>query len=124
VVTSEYEGCVIQEHWKGADGSAGTSFNLYDRVTGKWTQVWVDSTGRLAELRGGPDAQGNLVYYGERPPRPGEKGPIPTRLSFLRLGPDSVRQLGEASKDGGKTWAPTFDLTYYRRGAAGTPLGS
>jgi hypothetical protein len=118
VVTSEYGGCVVQEHWTGADGSSGTSFNLYDRATKEWHQIWVDAGGRLAHLRGGPDARGNLVYLGERPARPDEVGPVPTRLSFERLGPDTVRQFGEASKDGGKTWIITFDLTYYRRGSA------
>lgn len=124
VVTSEYGGCVVQERWKGADGSAGSSFNIYDRVTKQWHQIWVDASGELARLHGGPDARGNLVYLGERPARPDEVGPVPTRLTFERLGPDTVRQFGEASKDGGKTWILTFDLTYYRRGSKAAAGGS
>src|ERR1700738_2597666 len=44
-VTRELGGCVLQEHWKGAEGSAGTSFNLYDASRKRWHQTWVDGAG-------------------------------------------------------------------------------
>src|SRR4030088_2370503 len=37
-VTRELGGCVLQEHWKGVEGSAGTSFNLYDASRKRWHQ--------------------------------------------------------------------------------------
>ena len=36
-------------------------------------------------------------------------------MSLLNIGPDTVRQLGETSMDGGKTWQVTYDLTYTRK---------
>jgi hypothetical protein len=37
------------------------------------------------------------------------------RLSFFRLSKDKVRQLGEISKDDGRTWIREYDLEYRRR---------
>jgi hypothetical protein len=36
-------------------------------------------------------------------------------LSFFRLSKDKVRQLGEISKDDGRTWIREYDLEYRRR---------
>jgi len=36
-------------------------------------------------------------------------------MSLLKIGPDTVRQLGETSSDGGKTWVVSYDLTYTRK---------
>jgi hypothetical protein len=43
-------------------------------------------------------------------------GPL-VRISYSKNADGSVRQFGEQSKDEGKTWATSFDLTY--RPAAG-----
>jgi hypothetical protein len=40
---------------------------------------------------------------------------VEQKLTFLAIAPDTVRQLFEASSDGGKTWAPTFDGRYVKR---------
>jgi hypothetical protein len=37
------------------------------------------------------------------------------RMTFHNLGPDKVRQHGENSNDGGKTWTTSFDLEYRRK---------
>ena len=37
------------------------------------------------------------------------------RMTFTKLGNDKVRQHGENSNDGGKTWTTSFDLEYRRR---------
>jgi hypothetical protein len=37
------------------------------------------------------------------------------RMTFSRLDNGDVRQHGENSTDGGKTWATTFDFTYVRK---------
>jgi hypothetical protein len=41
VVTSELDGCLIQEHWTGVFGGRGRSLNAYDSDTGTWHQTWV-----------------------------------------------------------------------------------
>lgn len=37
------------------------------------------------------------------------------RMTFFHLDANTVRQLGEASNDDGKTWTPTFDFKYVRK---------
>jgi hypothetical protein len=40
---------------------------------------------------------------------------VEQKLTFFAIAPDTVRQLFEASSDGGKTWVSTFDARYTRR---------
>jgi hypothetical protein len=37
------------------------------------------------------------------------------RMTFTKLDNDKVRQFGESSTDGGKTWKTNFDLEYRRK---------
>jgi hypothetical protein len=119
IITEEYEGCVLQEHWKpggpGSSGGGGSSFNIYDVTRKMWFQTWVDSTGGLHEYHGNLDAKGNMAFIGETPGAPGQPPRVPTKLTFFRIGPDQVRQLSEVSTDGGKTWTTNYDLMYMRR---------
>jgi hypothetical protein len=62
-VTKHYGDCLIMEHWKGADGSAGASMNYYNKVTDEWRQVWV-SNGYSIDYTGGLDAAGAMVLDG------------------------------------------------------------
>ena len=84
---------------------------------GKWHQTWVDSTGGLHEYWGVRNAEGAIAYEGDLPPRQSGGARVSTRLTFVPLGPDTVRQLSEVSNDGGKTWSVNFDLRYTRRTA-------
>ncbi len=113
VITRVHSGCVILETYT-APGYAGQSFNIYDRSKGQWHQTWVDTTGGLHEYWGGPK-DGSIIYEGSIPPLPGQQARSQTRMSLLKIGPDTVRQLGETSPDGGKTWQVAYDLTYTRR---------
>jgi len=115
VITLEYDGCVVQEHWRSAAGGAGSSFNIYDASRKAWFQTWVDSSGGLHEYRGNPDATGNMLMTGEVPGGEDQPARVPTRLGFFRLAPDRVRQLSESSVDGGATWTTNYDLIYTRR---------
>jgi hypothetical protein len=112
------EHCVVFENWRAANGGEGKSFNYYDTNVHKWRQVWMaDSGGPLdytGEYRDGAmrftawtlDAQGKRVEQ---------------KLTFFNIAPDTVRQLFEASSDGGKSWTPTFDGRYVRRKSATPP---
>src|SRR5262245_39624238 len=58
-ITRPLGDCVLQEHWIGAKGGRGESYNIYDRVGGHWHQVWVDRTGTyLARGRPGRERDG------------------------------------------------------------------
>jgi len=112
LVTLEEDGCLIHEHWKGAGGGTGQSFNFYDRADRHWHQVWVSSSGSVLDLVG-EYRDGRLEYAGERPGRQGE-GSVRHRLTFYRNDDGTVRQLWQASSDGVE-WRTVFDGLYRRK---------
>ena len=104
--------CIVLENWTGASGYAGKSFNLFNRATRKWEQIWVDSVGGIVKFEG-EFRDGVLHYYADTP-RP--DGTTARRhLQFIPQGPDQVRQFSQVTTDGGKTWSVEYDLTYYRK---------
>lgn len=113
-ITLEDNGCVVMEHWAAPSGSAGQSFNLFDRSVGKWRQTWVDNVGGQHDYRGGL-VNGNMVLFGDTPMPNGQLGRVPTRLTLFHVSRDTVRQVGETSPDSGRTWVTVYDLTYVRR---------
>lgn len=113
-VTLEDNGCIVVEHWTAPGGSRGQSFNLFDRSVGKWRQTWVDNAAGQHDYRG-ELKDGNMAYVGDTPAPNGGLGRVPTRLTFFRLGNDSVRQFSEISNDSGRTWQSNYDLMYVRR---------
>ena len=113
-ITLDDGDCVVTEHWSSPSGSVGQSFNIFDRSYGAWRQTWVDNIGGQHDYRGRL-VDGNMVFEGDTPLPNGQSGRVPTRLTFFRLGPDSVRQYSEMSTDSGHTWQPSYDLTYVRR---------
>ncbi|QQS39911.1 MAG: hypothetical protein IPM63_11075 [Acidobacteriota bacterium] len=109
-ITADLNGCVIFEHFRAGNYS-GKSMNIYDRTDGKWHQTWVDITGVLTEYTGGIE-DGKMVYVANEV-RQGKA--IVLKMTFTRLEDGSVRQFGEFSADGGKTWQTRYDLTYVKK---------
>ncbi len=113
VVTKIHNGCVVLETWT-APGQTGQSFNIYDRVSGKWHQTWVDSSGGLHQYAGDL-VDGNMTYEGDIPAPRGQGGRMHVRLAFFKQADGSVRQYSQRTPDGGKTWQVNYDLIYTRR---------
>ncbi len=113
-VRSIHGGCALQENWVGAGpgGISGSSLNLYDRASGRWHQTWVDSGGNLLQLDGGL-VDGAMVMVGEQAAA-GGRGGIRHRITWTPAEDGSVRQLWEASQDGGANWSVLFDGLYQR----------
>ncbi|HEY3644056.1 MAG TPA: hypothetical protein VGM16_01850 [Gammaproteobacteria bacterium] len=109
-VEKAYGGCVVQEHWTSVDGGTGGSVSIYDASRKLWHQTWVDSTGTLVVLEGGPKG-GAMLMTGEM--TDGGKR-VQDRMSWTPQG-GKIRQLWETSSDGGKTWQIIFDV-YYSKG--------
>jgi hypothetical protein len=107
------DGCVLRESWRGAGGSRGTSYNIYDASRKQWHQTWVDNQGQLLQLDGGL-RDGRMVLSGETIDSTGKR--TEQRITWERVGKDQVRQLWESSSDGGRTWAIAFDGLYSRTG--------
>jgi hypothetical protein len=113
------DSCVILEEWTSAGAQqglifSGKSFNMYNAATKQWQQTWVDNTGNTTEFLRGEGAEGKIVYYADKVTGPNGK-PFMRRLTFTKLSNDKVRQYGELSNDGGKTWTTEYDLEYRRK---------
>jgi Protein of unknown function (DUF1579) len=100
--------CVLQEHWVGARGSHGSSFNIYDATSKHWHQTWVDDQGTLLVLNGS-FADGKMTLTGMG-------GTVLNRIVWYREHGDAntVRQVWDTSADGGKTWQTVFNGLYSR----------
>ena len=109
-------GCVLQENWQGTGegGISGSSFNIYDRTSGRWHQTWVDASGTLLLLDGGL-VDGVMELSGQRA-TPDGAGTALHRIRFTPNEDGTVRQLWEASSDAGASWSTLFDGLYTRRG--------
>ena len=103
-------GCVILENWTGL-GSQGKSFNAYNQALKKWQQFWVDDTGTTTLYTG--EVIGNQMRYVADAGL--QNGQQARRMTFTKLDDGRVRQLGETSSDGGKTWTVAYDLFYVRK---------
>lgn len=107
------EGCIIFESWTGAQGGTGNSINVYDQADGKWHQTWVDSTGDQVHYIG--KWTGSRLELRADDISTPQKKPVVLTMTFEPLPNGDVRQSGTQSTDGGKTFQPSFDLTYKRR---------
>ena len=90
----------------------GTSYNAFNRTSGKWHQTWVDNGG-LVLLLDGAFADGKMVLSGETRDTSGAK--VLNRITWQETAPGAVRQLWETSRDGGGTWSVVFDGRYRKR---------
>lgn len=118
-------GCAVRELWRDAEGRRGDSLFFVQPVTRRWKQIWVTDhatvPGGLKEKRlvarlpgGGTRFQGEIQV---------PDGRVILDRTTLTPEPDGrVRQVIEISRDGGTTWATTFDAWYVRRSdGAGAP---
>jgi hypothetical protein len=112
-----YGGCAIRENWMPLKGAGGGSLSAFVPEEQGWRQTWIDSSGARVEFKGaaGP---GRIVLTGWWPGVLGPgKGAI-VRMTYTKEEGGAVRQQGETSIDGGKSWQPSFDFLY--RPAAST----
>jgi hypothetical protein len=114
LIEKRYSGCAIRENWMplGREvAGGGGSLSLYDQRQKKWRQAWVDSSGTRVDLDGGfADGTMSIVGNWENFIAPGKDALV--RMQYRKQPDGQVRQWGEASTDGGKTWSPTFDFLY------------
>lgn len=103
--------CVILENYTYKT-YAGKSLNVYNASLKKWQQFWVDNTGQPVEFIGEYKDQ-EMKLTAESLDAKDNK--TLRRMTFSQIGEGRVRQLGENSKDNGKTWTVTYDLTYTKK---------
>ena len=109
-ITLEMNGCVVHEHWSGAGGMTGESFNIWDRSSKRWHQTWVTDRGELLQLDGSFQ-NGSMQMSGTSGPL---ERRVTNRLTWSPAADGTVRQLWEVSNDAGKSWKTAFDGRYRR----------
>ena len=114
-ITAQLEHCLLLEEWTAANGSTGKSFNFWDINRKAWRQVWTAGDGQSLDYEG-QFAESAMRFTGWTLSASG--GRVLQKLTFFRIAADTVRQLFEASSDGGKTWQNTFDGRYVRTSRA------
>lgn len=102
--------CAIAEHWSGAQGGDGKSYNAFDPSTGQWQQFWVSERGTTLLLRGGLRGKA-MVLEGEHVVGGAARR---ERITWTPNDDGSVRQRWDQSGDDGKTWSTVFDGLYRR----------
>lgn len=111
-ITKEQGGCILREQWKSAKGGVtGTSLNFYNSSIDQWEQIWVDSSGNVLKLKGGPE--GNQMRLASEPFKNAEGKLVVNRITWTPNPDGSVRQHWEVLEDG-KVSQVLFD-GYYRK---------
>jgi hypothetical protein len=105
------EGCAIHELYVQNDGLVGDSILSFDAVRQAWQQTWVTNRGGLMVIVG-RFKDGVVTLEGETHQRDGTT--VLQRITW-QIESDGVRESALMSKDGGKTWAPAFDVVFRRR---------
>jgi hypothetical protein len=106
-------GCALHELYEQSDGLIGDSILSYDAVRKQWQQTWVTNRGALMVLWG-DFKDGALVLEGDVHLHDGRT--VRQRITWTTQG-DAVRESAVSSKDGGKSWAPAFDVVFRKRSA-------
>lgn len=101
--------CALVENWKSTSGGSGQSLNFYEGIANKWRQIWVDGSGVVTRFEG-TFRDGSMRFEGERFEASGELTRV--KMTFTPLPDGRIRQRGEASSDGGKTFVEEYDLYY------------
>lgn len=105
--------CVVFENWTPTSGAPGKSLNAYNRGLKMWQQFWTSASGNVTEYRQSKWVDGSLQFVAHVPD---VDSPTELRMTFTPIDANTVRQYGEVSTDGGKTWKAGFDLYYHRKG--------
>lgn len=113
LVEKLYLGCAVRENWQPLKGAPGGSLNAWVKKDGGWRQTWIGGGGAWVEFRGGWDG-GAMVIQGDWAGAGPNGADGIVRMTYTPAPDGSVRQFGEISSDGGKTWSVSFDLTYRR----------
>ena len=101
------EECVIFENYYATNYS-GKSLSAWDASQKRWEQQYTDTAGGSRSWIGGLEGD-RMVFYLRG------QGPAVNRMSYIKDGPDRVRQLIEVSIDGEKTWSAGYNGVYIRR---------
>lgn len=107
-------GCVLREQFDGGESMPlkGQSYSMFDRLSGKWKQTWVDNMGSYLDFTGGRE-DAKMVLQRSFVDKQGNE--IRQRMVFFNVKEDSLDWNWERSDDGGKTWKLAWHIRYSRK---------
>ena len=112
IVTLE-QNCILNEHWRGATGYTGRSYNYYDSTDSTWNQLWVASDGSNLVLKG--KASENQMELKSKM-IPGKKVDwYYNRITWTNNEDGTVTQLWEILDEGDNLLTVAFKGIYKRR---------
>jgi hypothetical protein len=92
------DGCIIQEHWVGAQGNlTGSSFNYYNANSEQWEQLWIDNTGNVLKLSG--NRIDDRMVLASEPFSLTDGNTYVNRITWTQMPDGRVRQLWELLQD-------------------------
>lgn len=101
-------GCAILERWTSKKGANGNSLSSFNPTLHQWQQYWIGQDGGVTEFRESTWSGSALTLVARDESRL-------VRMTLAPVDAKTVRQLGETSTDGGKSWSTTYDFLYHRR---------
>lgn len=103
------DGCVILHTWTPMTPGQNTGMALirYAPSEKKWHYFWAGNGGEPLNYTGSIEKPGLVQYYFGTSGKDGGE-----RFSYEALPNGRIRELGEASADGGKTWTTEYDLIW------------
>jgi hypothetical protein len=110
------DGCAIEENFSGGTAMhlRGRSLSIFDTISGKWKQTWVDNEGGYLDFAG-EFRDGQVILAREAVRRNGQK--VLQRMVFKNITSNELDWSWEASTDGGKTWQVNWPIHYKRKGS-------
>ena len=113
IVTSEMDGCVIEENFTsdGEDPFIGNSLSVYDTESKLWKQTWVDNQGNYLDFAGKFE-NGRMILQREKF-EGGKK--ILQRMIWYNIAENSLDWNWEKSEDDGEKWILLWHIHYERK---------
>jgi len=108
------DGCVIEENFSGGAVMhlRGRSLSIFDTISGKWKQTWVDNEGGYLDFTG-DFANGQMILQREFTQKDGAR--VMQRMVWKNISATEMDWSWEASRDGGKTWQVNWPIHYKRK---------
>ena len=114
-------GCALLEQYAGPGPYRGSGVHVFSTSDKSWHQFWTDNRPAIVDdMRGRKTATG-FVYTWDVMMTPQGRAAasgdatavkVPKRYTLSVLEGGNVRQLGERTMDGGRTWITEFDYVY------------
>jgi len=107
------DNCILNEHWKGAKGSTGRSYNYFDLSDSTWNQVWIDNQGGNLVLKG--KAEENKMILQSKLIKGKKVDWYRNRITWTNNEDESVTQFWEILDKNGNQLAVAFKGIYKRK---------